>query len=101
MRHDLLISYARHDDQPFQVGQPGWITAFLDALRRLHRRFLPRDLGVFMDYADIPPFPGSSAPNIGALFIMSWLVGTAVRPPCLTRRQTPSAKGRLRKRNFP
>lgn len=49
MRHDLFISFARRDNEPREVGKPGLISSFVDALCGLHRRFLPRDLVIFMD----------------------------------------------------
>ena len=44
---DLFISYAHKDDHD------GWITAFVEVLKREHAEFSPRPLEVFFDLEDI------------------------------------------------
>ncbi len=49
MSVDLFVSYARKDDQPAAAGEQGWISAFVAALRREHRRYSTSDLALFLD----------------------------------------------------
>lgn len=53
MPSDIFISYARRDNGPASPGQVGWITAFVDSLKREHRRFSTVDLSIFFDTAEI------------------------------------------------
>lgn len=39
MQYDLFISYARKDNVHTVDGKPGYITSFIEGLKREHRRF--------------------------------------------------------------
>jgi tetratricopeptide (TPR) repeat protein len=53
-QYDFFVSYARADNQPAAPGQPGWISAFVEALVEQHRSFTGgRELKPFSDLEEI------------------------------------------------
>jgi tetratricopeptide (TPR) repeat protein len=53
MAYDLFVSYARKDNARNAPNQPAWVTAFIDALKREHRRITTQDLEIFFDEREI------------------------------------------------
>ena len=51
-KHHIFISYAWADDQPFDAGKHGWVSTFVDRLRKHLGRHLPREHrgDIWLDY---------------------------------------------------